>query len=77
MPNTNFRELDFIEEKDLYAECKSDLLESGAHESNIGSIKLWKEVWKAHCGDVKIRKHRRVDGKDRKRAFLRYLLRKK
>ena len=30
MPNTNFRELDFIEEKDLYAECKSDLLESGA-----------------------------------------------
>ena len=77
MPNTNFRELDFIEEKDLYAECKSDLLESGAHESNIGSIKLWKQVWKAHCGDVKIRKHRRVDGKDRKRAFLRYLLRRK
>ena len=56
---------------------KSDLLESGAHEANIGSITLWKDVWQHQFGDVKIRKHRRVDGKDRKRAFLRYLLRRK
>ena len=77
MPNTSFRELDFIEEADLYQECKSDLLESGTHHSMVGSLQLWKKVWKGHFGDVKIRKHRRVDGKDRKRAFLRYLLRRK
>ena len=77
MPNTSFRELDFIAEADLYQECKSDLLESGTHHSMVGSLQLWKKVWKGHFGDVKIRKHRRVDGKDRKRAFLRYLLRRK
>ena len=30
MPNTQFRELDFIEEEDLYVECCEDLKDSGA-----------------------------------------------
>ena len=77
MPNSHFRELDFIEEKDLFDECKSDLIESGTPSGSVGSFTLWKDVWSGHFGDVKIRKHRKVDGKDRKRAFLRYLLRRK
>ena len=60
MPNSSFRELDVIEEANLYQECKSDLLESGTHHSTVGSLQLWKKVWKVHFGDVKIRKHRRV-----------------
>ena len=64
MPNSPFLELDFIEEADLFQECKSDLLESGIHHSVVGSFQRWKKVWKGHFGVVKIRKHRGVDGKD-------------
>ena len=77
MPNTQFRELDFIEEEDLYVECCEDLKDSGTHDSFIGSKTLWRAVWKQDFPEMRIRKHRRVDGKDRKRAFLRYLLRRK
>ena len=77
MPNTQFRELDFIEEEDFYVECCEDLKDSGTHDSFIGSKTLWRAVWKQDFPEMRIRKHRRVDGKDRKRAFLRYLLRRK
>ena len=74
MPNTQFRELDFIEEEDLYVECCEDLKDSGTHDSFIGSKTLWRAVWKQDFPEMRIRKHRRVDGKDRKRAFLRWML---
>ena len=40
MPNSHFRELDFIEEKGLFGECKSDLIESGTPPGSVGSFTL-------------------------------------
>ena len=77
MPNTSVRELDYIEESDLYKEYRSDMRESGCAPNLIAGLTLWKSIWHGEFGDVKIRKHKRVSGKDRKRAFLRYLLRRK
>ena len=37
---------------------------------------LWREIWKNEFGEIKIREHKQVDGKDRKRAELRRLLRR-
>ena len=77
MPNTSVRELDYIEESDLYKEYRADMRESGCAPELIGSMTYWRTIWHGEFGDVKIRKHKRVSGKDRKRAFLRYLLRRK
>ena len=77
MPNTSVRELDYIEERDLFKEYTSDMRDSGCAGELIASITTWRKIWHGEFGDVRIRKHKRVSGKDRKRAFLRYLLRRK
>ena len=37
---------------------------------------LWRNIWKGEFSEIKIREHKAVDGKDRKRAELRRLLRR-
>ena len=37
---------------------------------------MWRKIWKGHFSDIRIREHKAVDGKDRKRAELRRLLRR-
>jgi|TARA_B110000261_G_scaffold145974_1_gene169769 hypothetical protein len=76
MPNSRFREIDYIETNELWQECEKDLLDSGTAPANVGSITLFKSVWKGHFSDVRVREHKKVDGKDRKRAMMRYLLRR-
>ena len=77
MLNTFVQELDYIEERDLFKEHTSDMRDSGCAGALIAPITTWRTIWHGEFGDVKIRKHKRVSGKDRKRAFLRYLLRRK
>ena len=72
MPNTSVRGFDYIEESILYKEYRSDMRESGCAPHLVGGLTLWRSIWHGEFGDVKIRKHKRVSGKDRKRAFLRY-----
>ena len=37
---------------------------------------LWRKIWKGHFSDLVVRETKQVDGKDRKRAELRRLLRR-
>ena len=41
MPNTSVRELDYIEESDLYKEYRADMRESGCAPELIGSMTYW------------------------------------
>lgn len=45
--------------------------------SGAGGLQdLWHNIWKGRFSDIRIREHKAVDGKDRKRAELRRLLRR-
>jgi hypothetical protein len=60
MPNTSQRQLDYMEEKDLFAEFEGDLRAAGIPDTEIPDLGTWSRVWKAHFKLIKIRKHRQV-----------------
>ena len=63
MPNSRFREIDYIETNELWQECEKDLLDSGTAPANVGSITLlttlFKSAWKGHFSDVRVREHKK------------------
>ena len=74
MPNTNQRQLGFMEDQELFAEFRMDTRASGMPDSDIPTMPEWKRVWTECFKLIKIRKHRQVDSKDKVRAELRRLL---
>ena len=77
MPNSDLHEIDHIEFKDLFAECKMDLAAGGCAPENMPNLTLWRKVWKAEFPNLRRRLFKSVDSKDKVRAELRRLLRKK
>ena len=76
MPNTRERQMDFMEVSELYNEYVQDQLDTGSMRKCIASQGLWRGTWKGHFSDLKIREHKAVSGKNRKRAELRRLMRR-
>ena len=74
MPNTNQRQLDYMEDQDLFSEFCMDTRLAGMPEGEVPTQPEWKRVWRECFKLIKIRKHRQVDSKDKVRAELRRLL---
>jgi hypothetical protein len=74
MPNTNQRQLDYMEDQDLFSEFCMDTRLAGMSEGEVPTQPEWKRVWRECFKLIKIRKHRQVDSKDKVRAELRRLL---
>ena len=77
MPNSNLHEIDHIGFKDLFKECLMDLEATGCPKENLPSLALWRKVWNESFPDLRRRAFKSVDSKDKVRAELRRLLRKK
>jgi hypothetical protein len=74
MPNTNQRQLDYMEDQDLFSEFCVDTRLAGMPEGEVPTQPEWKRVWRECFKLIKIRKHRQVDSKGKVRAELRRLL---
>ena len=74
IPNSRERHLDYIPQRMLHDEYYANVRELGQAKS-IASFKVRDGVWEGHFSELKIREHKAVDGKNKKRAELLRLLR--